>query len=422
MGTRPANACLTGIRVVEIGQALAGAYAGLTLADLGAEVVKAEAPEGDPAAQTGVMDADGVSAGYKATNAGKTIVALDMRAESDRARLSELLLRAHVLIDTHKPGVMERLGFDRRRLTVLNAGLIHVSLTAWGRSGPYAGRDATDVAVMALGGGLDVSGSSVGPVPAYPPTSDHAAGMQAATAVVSALFRRERSRRAVGGMRDGRGAFIEISQVETVLAWQSPALNEAWRGHPPERRQDLLTGGLAGYQVYRTRDSRHLAVGAVDRTAWVAFCNGIARPEWIARQREPLPQRRLIDDVAAVVRERTLADWYGVFQEIDCSVEPVWSLEEVPHHPHLRSRGSVRAGGDRYEGLQVRSPMIFDDGEPSERPPMVRAAVDGVLSNWSVPDRPPAWTGDPPAAQATDAEPQESPLVFRSRYGRGAGP
>lgn len=422
MATRPANACLTGIRVVEIGQTLAGAYAGLTLVDLGAEVVKAEPPDGDPAARTGVVDADGISCGYKAINAGKTVVALDMRAESDRARLSELLLRADVLIDSQKPGVMERLGFDRRRLAVLNAGLIHVSLTPWGRSGPYANRDATDLAVMALGGGLTTSGSSVGPVPAHPPTSDHAAGMQAATAVVSALFRRERSRRAVGGMRDGRGAFIEISQVETVLAWQAPALNEAWRGYPPERRQDLLTGGSAGYQVYRTRDSRYLAVGAVDRTAWVAFCNGIARPEWIARQREPMPQRRLIDDVSSVVRERTLADWYAVFQEIDCSVEPVWSLEEMPHHPHLRARGAVRSGDDRYDGLQVRSPMVFDDTDPAERAPVIRAAVDGVLSNWSVPDRPAARAEEAAPARSPETDSPQQPLVFRSRYGRGAGP
>lgn len=422
MATRPAHACLTGVRVVEIGQGLAGAYAGLTLADLGAEIVKAEPPEGDPDCQAGVIDADGLSAGYKAVNASKTIVALDMRAESDRARLSELLLRADVLVDAQKPGVMERLGFDRRRLTSLNAGLIHVSLTPWGRSGPYSGREATDLTVMALGGGLAGSGSSVGPVPAYPPTSDYAAGMQAATAVVSALFRRERSRRAVGGMRDGRGAFIEISQAETVLAWQSPSLNEAWRGHPPERRQNLLTGGSAGYQVYRTRDSRYLAVGAVDRMAWVAFCNGIARPEWIARQREPLPQRRLIDDVAAVVRQRTLADWYAVFQEIDCSVEPVWSLDEVPHHPQMRTRGVVRSGGDRYDGLQVRSPMIFDDTDPSERAPLIRAGVDGVLSNWSVPDRPAPRPEDATPARNPEPEAPQQPLVFRSRYGRGAGP
>ena len=421
------NACLAGVRVVELGQALSGAYAGQILADLGAEVVRAEPPEGDPWAQAGVVDNDGVSAAYKAINAGKTCVALDLRAESDRARLSELLLRADVLIDSQKPGAMERLGFDRRRLGVLNAGLIHVSITPWGRSGPYANRDATDLAVMALGGGLVMSGSSVGPVPAHPPTSDHAAGMQASTSVMAALFRRERSRRAVGGMRDGRGAFIEISQVETVLAWQAAALNEAWRGHPPERRQDLLTGGSAGYQVYRTRDSRHLAVGAVDRTAWIAFCNGIARPEWISRQREPLPQRHLIDDVSAVIRQRTLADWYAVFQEVDCNAEPVWFLDEVPHHPHLRGRGSVRAGGDRYDGLQVRSPMMFDDHEPADRAPLVRAPVDSVLSSWSVPERPAARADEAGAARGQEtrggeaADAPQAPLVFRSRAGRSAG-
>ncbi|MEQ8964269.1 MAG: CoA transferase [Azospirillaceae bacterium] len=368
-----AHGFLAGLRVLDLGQYVPGPYATLILGDLGAEVVKVEAPGGDPMRALGPAGQDGVAAGWRALNGGKTIVTLDLKDEAGQAAFAELLSGADVLVEAFRPGVLDRLGFPPDRLAALAPDLIHVAMTGWGASGPYRDRAGHDLTYMALGGGLALSGTGRAPDFAYPPISDYASGMQAAIAVLAALAGRGRKGAAGGGVK------LDVSMAESVLAWQAWPLSEALGPDPTERRSHLLNGGAACYRLYQTAEGRHLAVAAIERKFWVAFCNAVDHPEWIPRHGEPMPQRDLIETVGAVIRKKPLADWWRLFRDIDCCVEPIWHPEEVVEHPQIAARGLVSAG---ETGVSVLTPLFVDGRPPGERSPPLEAAAAAIVEAW----------------------------------------
>src|ERR1700680_1566150 len=162
---------LYGIRVIDLSQFIPGPQAALHLADLGADVVKVEPPGGEPMRGFPPLDPDGVGAPYKLMNRGKTVVELDLKSEAGKAAFAELVSAADVLVESYRPGVLDRLGFDRARLEALNARLVHVALTGFGQTGPYRTRAGHDINYMALAGGLVASGTPERPVAAHTPTA-----------------------------------------------------------------------------------------------------------------------------------------------------------------------------------------------------------------------------------------------------------
>ncbi|HSK38510.1 MAG TPA: CoA transferase, partial [Arenibaculum sp.] len=340
------------------------------LVALGAEVVKVEPPSGDPLRRLGEPDTGGLTAFYKLVNSGKTVVRLDLKSEEGGQVLAGLLARADVLVESYRPGTLERLGFGPTRMAGLNPGLVHVALSGWGQSGPYRLRAGHDLNYMAVGGGLSLSGTREAPTVAFPPTADHASALQAAVAVCAALFDRTRT---------GRGAYLDVSLMETVLGWQANTLTEAERGRPQERGCGMLSGGTAWYRVYRTADGRFMAIGAVEEKFWDAFCQAVGRPEWSARHADPLPQNDLIGEVAAMFARRPQADWAALLADIDCCVEPVLDPAEVPDHPQVRARGQVR----RHDGLvEVLFGLHADGRPPAARRPVQELAPAQVLAAW----------------------------------------
>lgn len=361
---------LSGIRVVDVSQYLPGPFAAQILGDLGAEVVKVEPPAGDPMRRLGDVDGDGLSPTYKLVNGGKTVLRLDLKDAAGVEAFARLLARADVLVESYRPGTLERLGFGRERLAELNPRLVHVALSGWGQSGPYRLRAGHDITYMAVGGGLLMSGTTEAPVGAFPPTADYASGVQAALAVTAALFDRERS---------GRGAHLDLSLMETVLGWQADTLTAAARGTLPPRATGLLSGGAAWYRIYRTADGRFIAVGAVEEKFWEMMCRAVGRPDWIARHADPLPQDALAAEVAELFASRPLDHWAAIFAEVDCCVEPVLHPAEMPGHPHLEARGQLR----RRDGLvEVLFGMHLDGEPPAGRDPVREAGAEDILAAW----------------------------------------
>jgi len=399
-----AHGFLSGLKVLDLGQYVPGPYAALILGDLGAEVVKVEAPDGDPMRALGPAGPDGVSAGYRALNGGKTVVTLDLKSQDGQAVFADLVARADVLVESFRPGVLDRLGFPPDRLAELAPDLVHVALTGWGATGPYSDRAGHDLTYMALGGGLALSGTARAPDFAYPPVSDYASGMQAAIGVLAALAGRAGPGRQSGGPA---GVRLDVSMAESVLAWQAWPLSEALGPDPTERRGHLLNGGAACYRLYQTADGRHLAVAAIERKFWVAFCNAVDHPEWIPRHGEPMPQRDLIDTVTAAIRRRPLAEWARLFRDIDCCVEPVWRPEEVVEHPQIAARGLLSAGED---GVSVLTPLIVDGRPPDSRSPPLEADPAAIVE---------AWHGGR-AASGPASAPAPAPARNRSRRRSGA--
>lgn len=355
--------CLAGLKVLDLSQYIPGPFATLMLGDLGGRVVKIEPPEGDPMRRFGPRDADGTTPFYKALNAGKTVVRLDLKGDG-AAVLRRLVEGADVLLESFRPGALERLGFGPDRLRDLNPRLVHCALSGFGQDGPWRLRAGHDLTYLALTGGLSLTGTAATPVIPFPPPADHAGAMQAVVAVLAALVRRGRT---------GEGASLDVSLFETALSWQYMAF-----GAPQTSREgDLLNGGAAYYRLYRTRDGRFLAIAAIEPKFWQAFCAAAGRPDLVARQAEPLPQSGLAAAVAALVGERSLAEWTALLDGVDCCVEPVLEPAEAAAQPHLAARRLLGAAG------QVLTPIFVDGQPPHPRPPLAEAGAETVLADWA---------------------------------------
>lgn len=364
---------LEGVRVLDLSQYLPGPFATQILADLGARVLKIEPPAGDPMRSFPGRAEDGLSPWYKQVNAGKQVVRLDLKGDSGRETLARLVAAADVLLESYRPGVLERLGFGGERLRQLNPRLVHCALSGFGQTGPYRMRGGHDITYVALSGMLDLTGTAERPVVPFPPLCDYAGGKQAATAILAALLRRSRT---------GEGAFIDISLFETALSWQSVALNAARQPQRAFRRgADLLTGGAACYQLYRTADGRFVALGAIEEKFWSAFCTALERPDWISRQHDPLPQTVLIAELQALFAAQPLEYWQQRLGAVDCCFETVLHHSEVPAHPQVKERQMFAPGGES-EPAAVLFPAWVDGRPPASRPVLEELDARQALLAW----------------------------------------
>ncbi len=370
---------LTGIRVLDLSQYIPGPYAALMLADMGADVVKVEPPGGDPMRQLGPRDADGVSPFWKLMNGGKTIVELDLKSAAGAAVFADLLRGADVLLESYRPGVLDRLGFTRTRLEKVCPRLVHAALSGYGQTGPWRLRTGHDLNYMALAGGLAVSGAQaqdevVRPAMAAPPTADFASGLQAALAVGGAL---------IGRGRTGKGAYLDLSLAETVLAWQSHTLTAAFRpGFEPALAANLLNGGVACYQIYRAADGRFVTLAAIEDKFWRNFCEAVGRADWIARQWEPMPQRALVGEVAAVFQGKPAAAWEALLGGIECCFGVVVDPAELPAHPQVTARGLLQRHGGPDAAVEVLFPAHVDGRPPQPRPRPRHEDPMAVVQRW----------------------------------------
>ena len=373
---------LTGLRVLDLSQYIPGPYAALMLADMGAEVVKVEPPGGDPARQLGPKDGDGISPFWKLMNGGKTIIELDLKSPEGAAHFADLLRGADVLVESYRPGVLDRLGFTRARLAKVCPRLVHAALSGYGQTGPWRLRTGHDLNYMALAGGLAVSGAqaqdaTLRPAMAAPPTADFASGLQAALTICGAL---------IGRGRTGKGAYLDLSLAETVLAWQSHALTASLRpGFGPALAANLLNGGAACYQIYRAADGRFVTLAAIEEKFWRNFCEAVGRPQLIPRQWEAMPQRALIADVASVFASRDAAAWEERLGGVDCCFGLVVDPADVPRHPQIAARGMLARHDGPDAAIEALFPAHVDGAAPGRRQPPRREPAISVVQRWRTP-------------------------------------
>jgi crotonobetainyl-CoA:carnitine CoA-transferase CaiB-like acyl-CoA transferase len=377
---------LAGVRVVDVSQYIPGPYASLMLADMGADVVKVEPPAGDPMRGLGPRDRDGISPFWKLMNGGKSVVTLDLKVAAQSEAFAALLATADVLVESYRPGVMERLGFGRARLQELNPCLVHAALSGYGQTGPWRLRTGHDLNYMALGGGLAASGAlawdeAKRPANMAPPVADFASGLQTAMTICGAL---------VGRGRTGRGVYLDLSLTETVLAWQSLNLTAALRpGFEPVLAANLLNGGAACYQIYRCADGRFVTLAAIEEKFWANFCAAVGHAEWTGRQWEAMPQSLLVAEIAALFGARPAAAWEALLGPVDCCFGVVVDPGEVPDHPQIAARGMVARHDARDPTFEVLFPVHVDGTAPGRRPPPAFVDASVVLGRWQTapPDR-----------------------------------
>lgn len=326
---------LEDVKVIDLSQYIPGPFATRQLADLGANVIKIEPPAGDPMRRFMSTKEDDASAVYRHINRGKRLCRLDLKLDEDRAILERLLKDADVLLESYRPGVLERLGFSRARLEQINPALIHCALSGYGQTGPYHLRAGHDINYMASSGMLAVSGTAENPVSNYPPLADHAGAMQASTAILAALYGRSKS---------GEGAYLDISLFESALAWNYlPILTDSHA-----RAENILNGGAACYNVYQSLDNAFISLAALEPHFWQRFCEAVKQPQWVSRQQESLPQKELIADLQEMFTSKTIAYWNKLFEEVDCCYEPVLGPSDLSDHPQIQARQSLNENGPDY--------------------------------------------------------------------------
>jgi crotonobetainyl-CoA:carnitine CoA-transferase CaiB-like acyl-CoA transferase len=360
---------LRGVKVLDLSSFLPGPLASLLLADMGAEVLKIEPPAGDAMRQLGPRGADGAPVFYEAVNAGKTVCRMDLKNPEALAELLHLVPEYDVLIEGFRPGVMARLGLAYETLREINPRLIYCSLSGYGATGPLVQAAGHDANYLAEAGVLHRNGGD-DPVFFDPPLADVSGSLFGVIAILGALRGRD---------ADGKGCAIDIGLADTPMPlqlFQVAAFGAV--GDVPQRRDTYLNGGAAYYQVYRTRDARHIAVGAIEPKFWRTFCLAAGQPGWIARQGDPFPQTALIADVAAFIAGLTQTECRDRFSDANCCTSPVLDIGEALASPNTAGRGLVRRAP--HGELQALFPGRID-GQPPDSRPAIRIASQPTFTH-----------------------------------------
>jgi alpha-methylacyl-CoA racemase len=354
---------LEGLRVLDLSRLLPGPFATLVLADLGADVVKVEAPPDGDALRALPPLVGEASGAFHALNRNKRSLALDLRRPEGVAAFLRLAARADVVVESYRPGVLDRMGLGYAALQAASPRLVLCSITGYGQDGPYAGRAGHDVDYCALAGVLGLNGEPERPVLPGVQIADLAGGAWPAVAgILAALVRRAAT---------GEGAHVDVSMAEGALALMTLPLALAWaRGAPTVRGRELLSGGAATYGVYRTKDGRFVALGALEPKFFAAFCEAVGRPELAPRQLEgggAGPRAEL----EAIFAARTRDEWAAFAAGHDVCVAPVLEGDEPCSDPHLAARGAFVEVPTPWEGRVIRgvaTPVRFRGEEAARRP------------------------------------------------------
>lgn len=329
--TQPAP--LAGIRILDLSRLLPGPYCTALLADLGAEVIKIETPRiGDYLRF--VPPALGFDGMFAVLNRNKKSVALNYRHVRGREVFLQLAQTAHVIVETFRPGAMTRWGIDAAAVHAVNPNLVYCSLSGYGQTGPLRDRAGHDLNYIALGGLLDLNGSSAGgPMLPGLQIGDLAGGMLAAISILAALL---------GSARSQGGRYLDVAMLDAVVSWMLPVAGGAFlhTGQVPERGRQPLAGGLPCYNVYATADGKFLTLAAMEPTLWSDFWVALNRPDLQTRQFDPT----LTAELAALFKEKTRAAWLDCFAGKDVCVEPVNTFSETWDHPQVRHRGLAAPG------------------------------------------------------------------------------
>lgn len=359
---------LAGISVLDLTRLLPGGLCSLILADLGAAVTKVESPAGGDYARWMEPRVDGpdpstASPSFVALNRGKRSIALDLKRADSRDAFVQLVRHADVLLESFRPGVMERLGLGYEALAAENPGLIYCAVTGYGQDGSAAGRAGHDINYLAASGVLALSGLREAPTQAGVQIADVAGGsLTAACSILAALRQRDAS---------GEGQFIDVSMTHAVLSFLTLVAADALAtGVPARREAELLNGGVVCYRPYRCADG-WVTIGALEPKFWAAWCRGVGREDLIAHQFDG-PTAPSATAVAEVFARRTRAEWEAFNTEHDCCVEAVQELEETLQSPLVRERGmlvEVRQPGSDQPLTVLGPPVRTSADPPRDAPP-----------------------------------------------------
>ncbi|MER6177198.1 CaiB/BaiF CoA-transferase family protein [Streptosporangium sp. NPDC001681] len=355
---------LAGVRVLELAGLAPGPFAGMMLADHGAEVLRVE--------RASVVAKAGDSPRADVMDRGKRTVGLDLKSPEGVAAFKELARHADVVIEVFRPGVAERLGIGPDDLHAINPRLVYGRMTGWGQNGPLAPTAGHDIDYIAVSGVLSMLGrDGERPTPPINILGDFAGGgLMLAYGVLLALIERERT---------GEGRVIDAAMVDGAATLFAMFYHGVQTGFWGPRGTNLLDTGAPMYDTYETSDGKHLAVGPLEPQFWAEMVKLMGLedlPDRNDRKQWPALRERL----AEAFRSRTRAEWEAVFDGSDACVSPVLEVGEAAEYPHNKARGTfVEVGGVRQP---APAPRLLGVAE-QDLSPATRLAD---LTSWGLSD------------------------------------
>lgn len=358
-------ALLAGVKIVEAANVITGPMAGMLLADLGADVLKVEAPSGDPFRRW-QGESDEVRPAFAAYNRGKRSIGLNLKDEAGRALFKQLVASADVVIENSRPGVMDKLGLGWEALRAVNPRLVYCYVSGMGTTGPERDRPTYDAVAQAMSGLWSQFTALGKPEPVGPPMADQLTGMYAAMSILAGLRHRDAT---------GEGVRVEVSMLASCLAFQTAAVADV-----------AIDGKVAG-KTTRARSSQSYAFVGSDgkpfavhlstpQKFWQGLCRTVGMPELADDARYAVKSKRIAgyDDLekllSGVFVTRPRDAWLAALAENDVPAAPILTVEDALEHPQVRAIDVVdRDGTPRLRGL-VRSPVVVDGRHcASVRPP-----------------------------------------------------
>jgi alpha-methylacyl-CoA racemase len=378
---------LQGLKVLDLSRLLPGGFCSLLLADLGAEVLKVEdtgmgdyvrwAPPGYEGA-----DESAKSALFLALNRGKRSIRVNLKEERGREVLVRLAREYDVVLESFRPGVLDRLGVGYERLREENPGLVYCAVTGYGQDGPYRERSGHDMNYLGLVGLLGLTGEPGGPpVQSAGQIADIGGGaLMGAFGILAALRERDRS---------GQGQLVDVSMSDGALSWLALVAGRyLCDGEVPKRGELELAGGLVCYRPYACRDG-WVTLGALEPKFWANWCRGVGREDLVEKQFER-PGSEAHAEVERIFLERTRDEWQAFASEHDCCLEPVLDLDEALDSELVRARQMVMeldqpgTSGVRQLGAPVK--LSRTPAEPAAPGPALGEHTDEVLSGLGYPE------------------------------------
>lgn len=360
---------LSSVRVLDLSRLLPGPYCTMILADFGAEVIKIEEPHIGDYARAYAPKIDEDSAFFHSLNRNKKSVCLDLKSAEGKANFLQLVKHSDVIVESFRPGVMKRLGMDYETLKEVNPRLIYCAITGYGQTGPYVDQPGHDVNYISYAGLLNMLGERNGKpvIPAVQIADIGGGAMPATIGILLALMAREKT---------GKGQMVDISMLDNVISWMPTLLPDYLAtNNEPTRGNVVLSGKLACYEVYQTKDKKWLSVGALEPKFWAAFCKTIGREDFIVNLNAATTvQDEMKLQIQKIIAQKTQAEWMTIFRAIDACVAPVYSFEDMVNDPQVKAREMIKNG---EVGIPIK--LSETPGEIKKQAPKLGEHTDEIL-------------------------------------------
>lgn len=376
---------LSGVRVFDLSQVIAGPHCTTILADLGAEVLKIERPDGGDDLRTvgRYKGREGHEDYFYANNRSKKSICLNLKDDHDREVAHSLVARADVVVENFAPGTVDRLGVGWKDLSPANPQLVYCSISGFGQEGPYRSRLALDPVVQAVAGVMSVIGTADSePLMIGAPLADVISGIYSANFILAALYEVQAG---------GTGRYIDVSLQDAMLSALGPRMGEALQGGVNPGRFGNQNPMRVPADTYKTADGKFLTIIVQNERFWEPFCRVVKREEFIADERYKTQALRVLhrDELNPVLEEvfasKTAAEWCPILEAERIPFAMVNSYLEALVDPQVKHRGTVREL-DHPESGKIRvvgSPGIMTgSAAPQFAPPLLNQHAQEVLREW----------------------------------------